>query len=69
MNAPKRKYLVVDNLTISDNGAMSSENERGLLRHIHTTSDGRIPVDCPRAIPDGILERFSRWHEKTKRVN
>ena len=22
-----------------------------------------LPVDCPRAIPDGILERFKRWHE------
>jgi hypothetical protein len=23
-----------------------------------------LPVDCPRAIPDGILERFSSWHSK-----
>jgi hypothetical protein len=22
-----------------------------------------LPVDCPRAIPDGILERFRLWHE------
>jgi hypothetical protein len=22
-----------------------------------------LPADCPRAIPDGILERFRRWHE------
>lgn len=23
-----------------------------------------LPVDCPRAIPDGILERFRTWHER-----
>ena len=21
-----------------------------------------MPVDCPRAIPEGMLERFKRWH-------
>lgn len=25
-----------------------------------------MPVDCPRAIPDGIIQRFMRWHNKTK---
>ena len=25
-----------------------------------------LPVDCPRAIPDGIIERFIRWHKKQK---
>lgn len=24
------------------------------------------PVDCPVAIPDGILERFNAWHERKK---
>lgn len=23
-----------------------------------------LPADCPRAIPDGILERFKNWHLK-----
>lgn len=23
-----------------------------------------LPVDCPRAIPDGIIERFIKWHGK-----
>lgn len=25
-----------------------------------------LPVDCPRAIPDGILQRFVTWHERKK---
>jgi hypothetical protein len=25
-----------------------------------------LPVDCPKAIPDGILERFVNWHERKK---
>ena len=25
-----------------------------------------LPVDCPKAIPDGILERFLKWHEREK---
>ena len=25
-----------------------------------------LPVDCPKAIPDGILMRFVNWHEKKK---
>ena len=25
-----------------------------------------LPVDCPKAIPAGILERFLRWHERKK---
>lgn len=25
-----------------------------------------LPVDCPKAIPDGILERFLKWHERKK---
>ncbi len=24
-----------------------------------------MPVDCPRKIPDGIIERFIRWHGKS----
>ena len=23
-----------------------------------------LPVDCPRAIPEGIIDRFERWHGK-----
>jgi hypothetical protein len=23
-----------------------------------------LPVDCPKAIPDGIIERFVKWHKK-----
>ena len=23
-----------------------------------------LPVDCPRSIPDGIIDRFESWHEK-----
>lgn len=25
-----------------------------------------LPVDCPKAIPEGILTRFINWHEKKK---
>lgn len=25
-----------------------------------------LPVDCPKSIPDGILERFVNWHERRK---
>jgi len=28
-----------------------------------------LPVDCPKAIPDGIIERFVSWHERRKGVN
>jgi hypothetical protein len=35
-----------------------------LVRRIKTVLG--MPVDCPRAIPDGIIERFIRWHNKTK---
>lgn len=24
----------------------------------------RLPADCPRAIPNGIINRFTRWHNK-----
>jgi len=24
----------------------------------------KLPVDCPRAIPEGIIERFIKWHQK-----
>lgn len=24
----------------------------------------QLPVDCPRRIPDGIIDRFLRWHTK-----
>lgn len=27
-----------------------------------------LPVDCPRAIPDGIIDRFEKWHNKQKKV-
>ena len=27
-----------------------------------------LPVDCPKAIPGGILERFVKWHEKKKKM-
>jgi len=23
-----------------------------------------LPVDCPRAIPEGIIERFLKWHKR-----
>jgi hypothetical protein len=23
-----------------------------------------LPVDCPRAIPTGIIDRFEKWHKK-----
>lgn len=23
-----------------------------------------LPVDCPKAIPEGILKRFENWHKK-----
>jgi hypothetical protein len=23
-----------------------------------------LPVDCPKAIPEGILDRFVKWHER-----
>jgi len=25
-----------------------------------------LPVDCPRAIPEGIIDRFMKWHKKQK---
>jgi hypothetical protein len=25
-----------------------------------------LPVDCPRAIPSGILDRFEKWHNKNR---
>jgi len=25
-------------------------------------------VDCPRAIPDGIIDRFEKWHRRQKKV-
>ena len=25
-----------------------------------------LPVDCPRAIPEGIIERFVNWHNRNK---
>lgn len=27
-----------------------------------------LPVDCPRAIPEGIIDRFLRWHERVAGV-
>jgi hypothetical protein len=27
-----------------------------------------LPADCPRAIPEGIIARFIRWHEKHLKV-
>ena len=34
----------------------------GLIEKIAEILD--LPVDCPRAIPDGIMNRFMKWHEK-----
>lgn len=28
-----------------------------------------LPVDCPKAIPEGIINRFEKWHIKTLSVN
>jgi hypothetical protein len=28
-----------------------------------------LPVDCPKAIPEGIITRFVRWHDRKKGVN
>jgi len=25
-----------------------------------------LPVDCPRAIPEGIIDRFEKWHNKQR---
>lgn len=33
-----------------------------LVKKIRDTFD--LPVDCPRAIPDGIIERFENWHRR-----
>ncbi len=38
----------------------------GLVRRIRNILG--LPVDCPRAIPEGIIDRFMRWHEKTKNM-
>ena len=27
-----------------------------------------LPVDCPRAIPEGIIDRFMRWHSRKGRL-
>lgn len=35
---------------------------RELVNRIREVLD--MPVDCPRAIPEGIIERFVRWHER-----
>ncbi len=24
----------------------------------------KLPVDCPKAIPEGIIQRFLKWHRK-----
>lgn len=33
-----------------------------LKRHL------KLPVDCPGAIPSGIIERFLKWHKKVAKV-
>lgn len=27
-----------------------------------------LPADCPRAIPEGIIDRFTKWHEKQRKL-
>ncbi len=36
--------------------------QKQLVEKIKTTLG--LPVDCPRAIPDGIIDRFMKWHNK-----
>lgn len=36
-------------------------SQKALVEKIKTELG--LPADCPRAIPDGILERFKRWHD------
>jgi hypothetical protein len=37
---------------------------RDLVKRIKETLG--LEADCPRAIPDGIIDRFMRWHDKQK---
>jgi len=36
--------------------------QRDLVKRIKETLG--LEADCPRAIPDGIIDRFMRWHDK-----
>jgi hypothetical protein len=38
--------------------------QKDLVRRIRETLG--LSVDCPRKIPDGIIERFMKWHGKQK---
>jgi hypothetical protein len=34
--------------------------QQDLVKRIRETLG--LPVDCPKAVPDGIIDRFMRWH-------
>ena len=38
--------------------------QKALVKRIRETLG--LSVDCPRAIPAGIIERFMRWHGEKK---
>jgi len=38
--------------------------QRDLVERIKETLG--LMADCPRAIPDGIIDRFMRWHSEEK---
>ena len=40
--------------------------QRNLVNRIREVLD--LPVDCPRAIPEGIIDRFIRWHDRKGRL-
>jgi len=37
---------------------------RDLVKRIKEALE--LEADCPRAIPDGIIDRFMRWHNKQR---
>ena len=40
--------------------------EMSQAKLVETLKTGLVlPVDCPKAIPEGILKRFENWHNKT----
>lgn len=65
--APK---TYINKIIESDGFAMIYETQvypfgqESLVQRIKSVLE--MPVDCPRAIPDGIIQRFMRWHNKTK---
>jgi hypothetical protein len=36
--------------------------QEDLVRRVRETLG--LPVDCPRAIPEGIIDRFDKWDRK-----